>query len=172
LAEKRVEIERKFRVRGEPWRRALEGVALRQGYLSRDASAVVRVRVAAASAWLTVKGPTRDVAREEFEFAIPRTDGEALLALCGDRVVEKTRYSVWEAGSHFEVDVFGGRNAGLVVAEIELEHPDQVFARPSWLAEEVSHDIRYRNSELCVHPYSEWPPEPSGRSAEESESSA
>lgn len=151
-----MEIERKFRVRGMPWRQASEAQALSQGYLARDGQTVVRVRLSATSAWLTVKGPTRGIAREEFEYPIPRSDGEALLALCGDRVVEKTRYILWEEGARFEIDVFSGRNAGLVVAELELQDPEQDFPRPPWLGEEVSLDPRYRNSELCVHPYSEW----------------
>ena len=166
-----MEIERKFRVRGTPWRQASEAQALSQGYLARDGHTVVRVRVSAAFAWLTVKGPTRGIGREEFEYPIPRSDGEALLALCGDRVVEKTRYILWEEGSRFEIDVFSGRNAGLVVAEIELQDPDQNFPHPPWLAEEVSLDIRYRNSELCVHPYSEWSPVSSGTSEAGSDSS-
>lgn len=167
-----MEIERKFRVRGAPWRNASEAQALSQGYLARDGHAVVRVRVSDASAWLTVKGPTRGIGREEFEYPIPRSDGEALLALCGDRVVEKTRYILWEEGSRFEIDVFGGRNAGLVVAEIELQGPEQDFPKPPWLAEEVSHDTRYRNSELCVYPYAEWSSASPGTSEPGSDSSS
>ncbi len=151
-----MEIERKFRVKGNPWQRLAPGSPLRQGYLARGAQAVVRVRVGENSAWLTVKGPTLGISREEYEYAIPRSDGQALLALCGERVVEKTRYRWPEGDACFEIDVFEGRNAGLVVAEIELEYPDQDFVRPDWLAEEVSDDPRYRNSELSVHPYSEW----------------
>lgn len=151
-----MEIERKFRVQGQPWLEWGGGAAIRQAYLSRSPQAVVRVRLTADAAWLTVKGPTRGISRTEFEYSIPVAEGRALLDLCGDAVVEKTRYRCEEGGSLFEVDVFEGENTGLVVAEIELEAPEQPFFRPTWLAEEVSHDPRYRNSELSVHPYSEW----------------
>jgi adenylate cyclase len=151
-----MEIERKFRVRGSPWRDMGRGVALCQGYLGATGSTTVRVRIGGEKAWLTVKGPTTGIARAEFEYAIPRADGDALLELCGDRIVEKTRYVWREAESRFEIDVFEGRNAGLVVAEIELQHPEQNFVHPEWLGEEVSHEARYRNSELSVRPYSEW----------------
>ncbi|MCS5636292.1 MAG: CYTH domain-containing protein [Myxococcota bacterium] len=166
-----MEIERKFRVQGRPWLEWAGGVAIRQAYLSRSAQAVVRVRLAADSAWLTVKGATKGISRPEFEYAIPRAEGHALLALCGDAVIEKTRYRREEGGSLFEVDVFEGDNAGLVVAEIELESPEQSFFRPAWLAEEVSHDPRYRNSELSVHPYSEWSRDSLSGGVDESSSS-
>ena len=168
-------IERKFRVRGQPWRdgsRPVVGVAMRQGYLASTPAAVVRVRVTETGAWLTVKGPTRGISRDEFEYPIPLAEGKALLELCGERVIEKTRYALEEQGARFEVDVFEGRNAGLVVAEIELRDPEQVFPRPSWLGEEVSEDARYRNSELSVHPYSEWSEESSVRSGTEASSSS
>lgn len=167
-----MEIERKFRVRGTPWRRLGAGVALSQGYLGSNARAVVRVRVAGEKAWLTVKGPTIGISREEFEYAIPHAEGVALLELCGDQRVEKTRYVWEEADARFEIDVFEGRNSGLVVAEIELDYPEQSFARPDWLAEEVSHQARYRNSELSIRPYSGWSSESSPDSAGGSSSPA
>lgn len=160
-----MEIERKFRVRGTPWRQLGAGVALCQGYLGSNARAVVRVRVTGEKAWLTVKGPTTGISRAEFEYAIPHAEGVALLELCGDQRVEKTRYIWREADACFEIDVFEGRNSGLVVAEIELDYPEQAFVRPDWLAEEVSHEARYRNSELSIRPYSEWSSESSPGSA-------
>jgi adenylate cyclase len=151
-----VEIERKFLVRGEPWHEAESRLHLRQGYLVSGGPATVRVRVGPEMAWLTVKGPTSGLSREEFEFTIPRHDGESLLALCGEVIVEKTRHHVTVGRHCWEIDVFEGANAGLVVAEIELEREDEVFERPAWLGEEVSFDERYRNSQLARRPYSTW----------------
>ena len=71
--------------------------------------------------------------------------------------MEKTRFLVIYEGAHFEVDVFAGNNAGLVVAEIELDDPAQQFPRPDWLGPEVSDDPRYRNSRLAQNPWSNWP---------------
>ncbi|MEC8434283.1 MAG: hypothetical protein VXZ27_00440, partial [SAR324 cluster bacterium] len=53
-------------------------------------------------------------------------------------------------------DEFHGDNAGLVVAEIELENEEQPFAKPPWLGEEVSQDPRYLNINLSQHPYCQW----------------
>ncbi|MEM6599632.1 MAG: adenylate cyclase, partial [Cyanobacteria bacterium P01_C01_bin.69] len=54
------------------------------------------------------------------------------------------------------VDEFQGDNAGLMVAEVELTAEEQLFARPSWLGEEVSGDAKYYNSNLVKQPYRTW----------------
>ena len=60
-------------------------------------------------------------------------------------------------GSHtFEVDVFRGDNEGLIVAEIELDSPDEEFARPDWLGEEVTGDPAYYNASLSKRPFKMW----------------
>jgi adenylate cyclase len=68
-------------------------------------------------------------------------------------VVEKVRWTVHHAGLEWVVDVFGGANAGLVLAEIELGAPDQAFARPPWAAAEVTGQARFANASLAVRPY-------------------
>ena len=151
-----VEIERKFLVKDRPWVKAGAGVSIRQGYLARGQGTVVRVRVAGERASLTVKGPAQGISRLEFEFSIPFSDAEAMLELCEGHIIRKTRYQIQEQAVLFELDVFEDENAGLVVAEIELESEKQTFTRPAWLGEEVSLDPRYRNSELSRRPYSAW----------------
>jgi adenylate cyclase len=56
----------------------------------------------------------------------------------------------------WEVDEFFGGNSGLVVAEIELLSEDQVFDKPEWIGEEVTHDARYANANLLRHPFTRW----------------
>lgn len=149
------EIERKFLVRGTDWR---QGTPLHvcQGYLSRDPQRAVRVRIAGRRAYLTVKGLARGASRAEFEYEIPLHDGQALLPLCDGAPLEKNRYTVKLAGATWEIDEFLGLNAGLVVAEIELEDERQEFSRPDWLSAEVTGDPRYFNSNLIATPYSSW----------------
>ena len=149
------EIERKFLIQGSDWRTA-DPERLCQGYLSRDKRRIVRVRIAGAQAWLTIKGAVTGISRAEFEYAIPLADAEALLALRDGPLVEKLRHRVRHAGMTWEVDEFLGENAGLVVAEIELEREDQAFARPTWLGREVTADPRYMNSNLATHPFKSW----------------
>jgi CYTH domain-containing protein len=51
----------------------------------------------------------------------------------------------------WEVDVFEGAHAGLVIAEIELAAADAAFERPNWLGEEVTGVHRYYNAYLATH---------------------
>jgi adenylate cyclase len=149
------EIERKFLVKGTPWRQGA-GTRYSQGYLSREKERTVRVRVAGEKAFLTIKGLSRGASRAEFEYGIPVADAEQLLKLCDGPIIEKNRYVIEHAGATWEVDEFLGDNIGLVVAEIELKSEDQQFERPSWVGAEVTHEQRYFNSSLVTHPYAKW----------------
>lgn len=152
-----VEIERKFLVRGDGWREAADpGTVFKQGYLCTTAERTVRVRLAGDRAWLTIKGESRGARRAEFEYAIPPADADQLLALCAPTVIDKTRYRVPHAGHTWEVDVFAGANAPLVVAEVELAHEDEAVRLPGWLGDEVTGDPRYQNSQLSERPFATW----------------
>lgn len=151
------EIERKFLVRGDTWRRGAEGTELRQGYLSTDPGRSVRLRLAGDSAWITIKGPTRGPAREEYEYPVPAGDAAEMLEdLCLKPLVVKKRYQVSHGGREWVVDEFGGENSGLVMAEIELAAEDEAFDMPPWAGEEVTEDGRYANASLVENPYRRW----------------
>ena len=150
------EIERKFLVDTAQWKPRDAGTPFRQGYLSSHAERVVRVRLEGDRAKLTIKGPTRGVTRTEVEYDIPREDADRLLELCERPLIEKTRYLEEHAGLTWEIDVFHGANAGLVVAEVELEREDQTMTKPAWATIEVSEDPRYFNANLIHEPYSSW----------------
>jgi len=152
------EIERKFLVANDAWRGASTGQRCVQGYLAFGPPVAVRVRIMAGVATLNVKTATVSIARHEFEYEIPVEDAEALLRTsCAGAAIEKTRHCVEYGGKTWEVDVFEGANAGLVVAEIELDTEDEPFARPPWVGAEVSGDPRYLNTSLCQHPFTRWP---------------
>lgn len=151
-----IEIERKFLVRSDGWRHGAVATGYRQGYLAVEPQCSVRVRIADTAAWLTVKGAGAGLARPEFEYPIPLDDAEGLLALCMPGVISKTRHVLPQGRHRWEIDVFHGDNAGLVLAEIELQHEDEVFDRPDWLGEEVSDDARYYNAALSAYPYCQW----------------
>lgn len=152
------EIERKFLVTSPAWRdQAHDRLRLVQGYLANTGTASVRVRVSGETAYLNVKSMTLGVSRHEYEYPIPVDDAREMLAeLCQGPLIEKDRYLV-EVGAHtWEVDEFFGDNAGLIVAEIELDDPDEPFEKPAWVGEEVSDDPRYYNVMLIQHPYKDW----------------
>lgn len=151
------EIERKFLVRGVAWRDVAKAEPCRQGYLAYGPPVAVRIRIMGGIASLNIKTATTAITRSEFEYEIPIADGESILATsCAGAIIEKTRHCVEYGGRTWEVDVFEGANAGLVVAEIELDSEDEPFEPPPWLGREVSGDPRYLNTSLCKRPYSEW----------------
>lgn len=159
-----IEIERKFLLRSEAWRNEVQrSQRMEQAYLNDPAAlregreqASMRVRIAGAQAWLNLKSRVIGPSRQEFEYAIPLADAQALLALCPSGRISKTRHYVEREGLTFEIDEFDGDNAGLVVAEVELPHADVAFAHPDWLGAEVTHEARYYNSALAERPYAQW----------------
>ena len=151
------EIERKFLVLGDLWRETAEGTRYRQGFLSTEPERTVRVRVAGPRGSITVKGKNVGARRAEFEYEIPMADAEQMLdTLCKRPLIEKVRYTLAIGPHTWEIDVFEGDNAGLVVAEIELSCEDEAFEKPDWVGNEVTDDPRYFNSNLVANPYRTW----------------
>jgi adenylate cyclase len=157
------EVERKFLVVGEAWREQVtDAVHIVQGYLARpDAAhpgaATVRVRTKGPRAFLTIKGPTAGIARSEFEYEVPVEDARAMLEqLAQGPVVDKVRHLVPVCSHVWEVDVFAGDNAPLVMAEVELAGPDEPFDLPEWAGRDVSDDPRYYNANLALTPFAAW----------------
>ena len=151
------EIERKFLVKPEFWLPTVTPVTIRQGYLKASGNSVVRVRTMDDQAFLTIKGKTQGISRLEFEYSIPAGEANQMLdTLAEGPLIEKQRYSIRIGENVWEVDEFFGENAGLLVAEIELESEQAAFSKPNWVGEEVSQDARYFNSNLATHPYKSW----------------
>ena len=150
------EIERKFLVADPSWHDGSPGVRITQGYLCRDVDRTVRIRTAGERAWITVKGRSHGISRLECEYEIPLADARELLGICLPAVIDKTRHEVSHAGQVWEVDVFHGDNAGLIVAEVELEDESVSPELPGWVGAEVSEDARYFNSNLAESPYMNW----------------
>jgi adenylate cyclase len=151
-----IEIERKFLVASDGWRAGATPHAIKQGYLAREPHRTVRVRLRDDEAWMTVKGPTTGISREEVEFPLEIGIAHELLDLCLDGLIEKTRHELWHGGMLWEVDEFHGSNAGLVVAEVELPDATHAIEYPSWLGAEVSDDLRFSNSQLARRPWLAW----------------
>lgn len=150
------EIERKFLVKTDAWRSMAKATRYRQGYLSSVKERVVRVRTIDDEGFLTIKGINEGLTRLEFEYDIPLADADSLLDLCEKPIIEKNRCKIPLDGLVWEIDEFFGDNAGLIVAEVELESEDQAFEKPSWIGEEVSGDARYFNSNLIKNPFTTW----------------
>lgn len=161
-----IEIERKFLLADDSWRSLVASShPMAQGYLvgtaaleSGMARGSVRVRIAGNEAWLNIKSATLGIERQEYEYPLPLDDARRILADLCDGTVEKTRHHVTVEGTLFEIDEFEGDNAGLVVAEVELESVGAAYPRPAWLGREVSAEPRYYNVHLVDRPYRGWTP--------------
>ncbi len=159
-----LEIERKFLVLDETWRaQTKQIIPMAQGYLNDQASmdsgaqrVSVRVRLEGDEARLNLKSREVGHTRHEYDYLIPVDDARALLDRCVGGLIDKRRHLVEHCGHLWEIDEFLGDNAGLVVAEIELDSCDEWFERPVWLGLEVTDATRYYNLALASRPYSQW----------------
>ena len=153
------EIERKFLVLGDGWQELVtERIPIRQAYLSSDGKASIRVRIKGdGAATLSIKSRPVDLRRLELEYPIPVLEAEALIQLRQGLVIEKMRHVVPWGGLAWEIDVFTGENAGLIIAEIELRDERQHVDLPGWIGAEVTGQRAYYNSYLVQHPFATWP---------------
>jgi len=152
------EIEHKFLVHDESWRDQVErSDPIAQAYLASESRVTVRARISGERAWLTLKGASTGLAQLEFEYPIPVADAREIIASLSDSaVIDKTRHTLRHGSHEWVVDEFHGDNAGLIVAEIELESENEAFEIPSWAGTRVTFDRRYRNKFLAHHPFSSW----------------
>lgn len=151
------EIERKFLVKNDDFKKQVEAEIYHQGFLSTNKKRIVRVRICKDKAWLTIKGISKGALRQEFEYEIPVNDAEYILnEICKNPAILKKRYRIPWRELIWEVDEFLNENEGLVIAEIELETEDQVFDLPDWIGKEVTGNKKYYNAYLVNHPYSTW----------------
>lgn len=154
-----LEIERKFLPTSDAFLKQFKSSnRIVQGYLSSVPERTVRVRIKGAKGFLTIKGKSNEsgLSRMEWEKEIDVKEAEALLQICENGVIDKTRYEV-PFGKHIiEVDVFEGDNKGLILAEIELSSEKETFEKPDWLGKEVTGDVRYYNAYLSQDPFKNW----------------
>ncbi len=152
-----VEIERKFLVEENLLPPLHNGVYIAQGYIQTVDHTAVRARVKGSKGFLTLKGRTQGMSRLEYEYEIPLDDARAIIQeLCAGKSIEKTRYEV-QMGKHvWEIDIFSGENAGLIVAEVELTSETEEVVLPAWARQEVTDQARFYNINLIEHPYTQW----------------
>lgn len=146
------EIERKFLIDAtHPQVDALMATVpmlIEQGYIMSAPQGVVRVRRLDDQGFLTIKGATKGIARDEFEYEIPLADAiEMLSSLCSDRLKKERRLFDLPGGLVAEVDFFP--QIGLYLAEVELPSADTAFQAPEWFLQDVSEDPAYFNNEIA-----------------------
>jgi adenylate cyclase len=152
------EIERKYLVKRDLWEKVKidESVLISQGYLSTDPERTVRIRTTKEKGFVTIKGVAKGISRLEYEYEIPLTEAKEIIERLTSNAIEKIRHFTTINGKLWEVDEFLGANAGLIVAEIELQTEDEQFLKPAWIDKEVTDDRRYSNSNLSTRPFKTW----------------
>ncbi|HZL77036.1 MAG TPA: CYTH domain-containing protein [Bacteroidales bacterium] len=144
------ETERKFLVKGEFINLAVKKIDIIQRYISIDSEKSIRLRIYGEDAFMTIKSRLegKSISRNEWEFRIPLQDAREMMKVCLPGVIEKTRYIIPSGIHKYEVDVFHGKNNGLVIAEIELSDENEGFEKPEWIGEEVTGRPEYYNANL------------------------
>ena len=153
------EIERKFLVRGTAYRELAESCShIRQGYICSHNGRTVRVRLRDGRGYLTIKGPSANggLTRFELEKEVTPDEAQQLMEICEPGVIDKHRYLVRSGRHVFEVDEFHGDNAGLVMAEVELQSEDEPYEKPDFIGQEVTGDRRFYNSHMRKMPFCIW----------------
>ncbi len=151
-----LEIERKYLVKKDLWKPKGAGNKIQQGYLAITDKSVVRIRITSYHALLTIKGVRSGISRVEMEYKIPKNEAGILMNMCLNEPVEKIRYMEKVGEFLWEIDVFEGKNKGLILAEVELEDETLEIEFPEWINKEVTEDYRYYNSWLAQNPYTSW----------------
>lgn len=104
---------------------------------------------------VTLKGPMNVGTRYEAEREIDVTVGIEMIRRGGHRIV-KNRYSVWLGADGWVIDLFGGANSPLVIAECERAGPVVDLQIPAFCVTEVTDDARFANDGLARAPYRTW----------------
>ena len=145
-----LEIERKFLIVETLWDKQVKNgyAEITQGYVLNSIEKSVRIRINDDRAFLTINGPTKGISRAEYEYEIPKIEGEEMILSLSLKVLKKRRYEILFEGKVWEVDVFKNELEGLILAEIELESEDEKIILPNWVGEEVSYDAQYYNTNL------------------------
>ncbi len=151
-----IEIERKFLVNESKLILPQNKKTIKQAYLLSNSDQALRVRIIGNQSFLTYKHRKSKIDNYEFEYSIPKNDAEQLIQLSNNYVIHKDRYYKPMGKYTWEIDVFYGKNEGLVIAEIELDDDSEQIDLPEWIDQEISTEKKYFNFSLAKEPFLNW----------------
>lgn len=148
-----IEIERKFHLRNDSWRRQIRPghmYLIRQAYFGRTPEGLaVRVRITGdRDAVITLKGATAGTTRVELEYEISVRDALAMMEQAQRRIA-KVRYVVHYDGHLWEIDEFLGGKHDQCIAEVELDSADEEISFPDWIGDEITGCKALYNEDLA-----------------------
>jgi len=152
-----LEIERRFLLKNDNWKEFItKKTFIEQGYLSKSLDDwVIRIRFTGKDFKIALKKHIESFTNFEFEYAIPRKDGETIMSNLAN-TIKKERFFLEVEKKFWIIDCFKGNNYPLEIAEIELSREEEDLSLPSFISKEITGLINYSNFSLVNKPFSEW----------------
>ena len=152
-----LEIERRFLIKNDNWKKFItKKIFIEQGYLSKDLDGwIIRIRFTGKEFKIALKKHIQNFTNYEFEYTIPRKDGETIMSNLTN-VIKKERFFLEVEKKSWIIDCFKENNYPLEIAEIELSNEEEDLVLPSFISKEITGLTHYSNFSLANNPFSQW----------------
>ena len=152
-----LEIERRFLVKNDNWKKFItKKIFIEQAYLSKSLDDwIIRIRFTGKDYKIALKKHIENFTNFEFEYSIPRKDGEIIMSNLSNKIT-KERFFIEVENKFWIIDCFKENNYPLEIAEIELSNEKENFNLPSFIAQEITGFKHYSNFSLANKPFSQW----------------
>ena len=152
-----LEIERRFLLKNDNWKEFItKKIYIEQGYLSKSLDDwIIRIRLVGNDFKIALKKHIQGFTNFEFEYSIPRSDGETIMSNLSN-TIKKERFYLEVEKKTWIIDSFKENNYPLEIAEIELSNEKEDLFLPSFISKEVTGLTHYSNFSLANNPFSDW----------------
>tara|TARA_A100001035_G_scaffold39541_1_gene26955 strand:- start:303 stop:770 length:468 start_codon:yes stop_codon:yes gene_type:complete len=152
-----LEIERRFLIQNDSWKEFItKKVFIEQGYLSKSLDDwIIRIRFTGKDFRIALKKHIKSFTNFEFEYSIPRKDGETIMSNLSN-TIQKERFFLEVEKQFWIIDCFKEKNYPLEIAEIEISREEEDLILPSFISKEITGMTHYSNFSLSKKPFSEW----------------
>ena len=152
-----LEIERRFLIKNDSWKEYVtKKIFIEQGYLSKSLDDwIIRIRFTGEDFKIALKKHIESFTNFEFEYSIPRKDGETIMSNLSN-TIKKERFFLKVENKSWIIDCFKENNYPLEIAEIELSNENEHLNHPSFISREITGLKHYYNFNLTKKPFSKW----------------
>ena len=152
-----LEIERRFLIKNDNWKKFIKKkIFIEQGYLSKSLDNwIIRIRFTGKDYKIALKKHIESFTNFEFEYSIPRKDGETIMSNLSN-TIKKERFYLEVEKKSWIIDCFKEKNYPLEIAEIELSNKEEDLSLPSFISQEITGLKHYSNFNLAKEPFSKW----------------
>ena len=152
-----LEIERRFLIKNDNWKKFItKKIYIEQGYFTKNLDDwIIRIRFTGEDYKIALKKHIKSFTNFEFEYSIPRKDGETIMSNIKN-IIRKERFFLEVEQKSWIIDCFKENNYPLEIAEIELSNKNEDFSLPSFISQEITGLKHYSNFSLANKPFSNW----------------